>query len=66
MDSASKRAKRLVGAESGDSDSRKPAEKPVSLRPLDFEEAVKGLLQVGRDDNKIASIKAKSGTGDVR
>lgn len=35
-----------VGTESGDSESPKPAEKPVSLRPLEFEEAVKSLLQV--------------------
>lgn len=25
---------------------RKPAEKPLSLRPLEFEEAVRGLLRV--------------------
>ena len=25
---------------------KKPAEKPISLRPLEFEEAVRGLLQV--------------------
>ena len=34
-----------VGTESGDSESPKPAEKPVSLRPLKFEEAVQGLLR---------------------
>ena len=64
--SASKRPKRLVGAESGESESLKPAEKPISLKPLKFEEAVAGLLRVGREDNKVTPTKAKSGTGDVR
>ena len=27
-------------------ETKKPAEKPVSLRPLEFEEAVRGLMQV--------------------
>lgn len=27
-------------------EAKKPAEKPISLRPLKFEEAVKSLLQV--------------------
>ena len=49
---APKRAKRLVGAESGDSESPKPAEKPVSLRPLKFKEAVAGLLRVRPDKAK--------------
>ena len=44
-ESEPKRARRPVGAESGDSESPKPAEKPVSLRPLKFEEAVQGLLR---------------------
>ena len=49
-----KRARRLVGTESADSESRKPAEKPISLRPLEFEEAVKNLLRVKpqKPDNK--------------
>ena len=41
-----KRAQRPVGNESGDSESHKPAEKPISLRPLEFEEAVRGLMRV--------------------
>ena len=45
---------------------KKPAEKPISLRPLEFEEAVRGLLRVGRDGNKITPIKAKPGTEDGR
>ena len=51
-DSGSKRARRLPGTELSDSESRKPAEKPISLRPLEFEEAVKGLLQVNPDKPK--------------
>lgn len=47
-------------------ETKKPAEKPISLRPLEFEEAVEGLLRVGRKGNKITPTKAKSGTGDVR
>ena len=47
-------------------ESHAPAEKPISLRPLEFEEAVRGLLRVGRKGNKITPTKAKSGTGDVR
>lgn len=27
-------------------DKKKPAEKPISLKPLEFEEAVQGLLKV--------------------
>ena len=30
----------------------KPAEKPISLKPLDFEEAVKGLLKVKPESRK--------------
>lgn len=47
----SKRARRSVGNESGDSESPKPAEKPVSLRPLKFEEAVCDLLRVKPDND---------------
>ena len=47
-------------------ESRAPAEKPISLRPLEFEEAVKGLLRVGREGNKITPTKAKPGTEDGR
>ena len=63
-ESKPQRARRLVGTESADSESRQPAEKPISLRPLEFEEAVKGLLQVGRKGNKITRIKAGSETRD--
>jgi hypothetical protein len=31
---------------SGDNSAKKPAEKPVSLHPLEFEEAVRDLLRV--------------------
>ena len=47
-------------------ESRAPAEKPISLRPLEFEEAVAGLLRVGREGNKITPTKAKPGTEDGR
>ena len=46
----------LIGTESGDSESPKPAEKPVSLQPLKFEEAVVDLFKV-----KQSSDKAKEG-----
>ncbi len=36
---------------------KKPAEKPVSLHPLKFEEAVEGLLKV--DPEKIEKKKPK-------
>ena len=29
---------------------KKPAEKPISLHPLDFKQAVSGLLKVNGDD----------------
>jgi len=32
--------------EISDSEAKKPAEKPISLKPLKFEEAVKGLLKI--------------------
>ena len=38
---------------------QKPAEKPISLKPLEFEEAVKGLLKVrpgSRKDNLRAPL----------
>lgn len=57
--SGSKHARRLVGAESGDSESHKPAEKPISLRPLEFEEAVSSLL-------KVRHIGDKGGSGGRR
>ncbi len=31
-------------------DTKKPAEKPISLRPLKFEEAVRDLLRVDPED----------------
>ena len=33
-------------------DKKKPAEKPISLKPLKFEEAVEGLLRVKPDRPK--------------
>ncbi len=56
-ETGSKRARRLVGAESGDSESHKPAEKPISLRPLEFEEAVRDLLRV-KPDGKKSRLKS--------
>ena len=35
-----------------DKDEFRPAEKPISLRPLKFEEAVRGLFRVKPDDEK--------------
>ena len=42
-------------------EAKKPAEKPISLRPLKFEEAVRGLLQVKPAATKSASRNRKSG-----
>lgn len=44
----SKSRRRRTRSDSRDSESPKPAEKPVSLHPLEFEDAVKGLFQVKR------------------
>lgn len=45
-------------------DARQPAEKPISLRPLEFEEAVKGLLQVKPSATKLElTRKRESGNG---
>lgn len=43
-------AQDIVG--NADDEPRKPAEKPVSLRPLEFEEAVRGLLRVRPDPKR--------------
>lgn len=41
-----------------------PAEKPISLRPLEFEEAVRGLLKVKPDTTKSESTcKRETGNG---
>lgn len=41
-------------------DKKKPAEKPISLKPLEFEEAVEGLLKVKPDSgNREAPKKRK-------
>ncbi len=36
-----------------DHDEQKPAEKPISLKPLKFEEAVRGLFKVKPDGEKL-------------
>jgi len=36
----------------GDSGDKKPAEKPVSLHPLEFEEAVRDLLKAKSDNGR--------------
>ena len=41
-----------IGGYPQESDESKPAEKPLSLRPLEFEEAVRGLLRVKPDENE--------------
>jgi len=40
-----------------ESNKPKPAEKPISLKPLKFEEAVKGLLRVKPSDQKKGENK---------
>ena len=47
-----KRARQPVGTESADSESRQSAEKPISLQPLKFEEAVRDLLKVKADNGR--------------
>lgn len=54
-ESGSKPGRRHAGAESGDSESHKPAEKPVSLRPLEFEEAVRDLLKTPPKPHRVGA-----------
>ena len=43
-----------------DSDSApKPAEKPISLRPLEFEEAIRDLLKVKPDRRSKSGLKGE-------
>lgn len=40
-----------------------PAEKPISLKPLNFDEAVSALLKAKPEDKKAKSYE--SGTGNI-
>ena len=46
----------VLATKAGNSD-HKPAEKPVSLHPLKFEEAVTGLLKVRRGEHTVRRDK---------
>ena len=43
---------------------KKPAEKPISLKPLKFEEAVEGLLKVKPTPAKIGEAGGESNDTD--
>ena len=64
MDSVDKSDRSVDKSDKDGREDRKPAEKPISLHPLKFEEAVQGLLRADRKGNKITPIKTGSETGD--
>ena len=48
-------------------ETKKPAEKPISLRPLKFEEAVRNLLRVKPDGKKLrlkSNVAVKAAQGE--
>lgn len=49
--------------EKNQQDKPKPAEKPISLHPLKFEEAVEGLLRVEPELGKVSHLKGDKADG---
>ena len=65
VDKSMKKAKSVsLIHRSGNLIHRKPAEKPLSLHPLKFEEAVTGLLRVQPNDGSVRPSESERGRHD--
>lgn len=58
-----KKPKPLPEPASGETPAKKPRAGPVSLYPLTFEEAVRGLLQVKMEKEEKPPVKRRRGAG---